>query len=325
MNPVFPTRGNWSRDGLYYTTLNNNTVWVKKPNPSRRSGSWQDVMDPLGTYEELQDKDLRPMSSRYPNSGYSECGRYYTGSGSNPCVEYKDPETNTWRTLPERLNELREMEEQEMTETNLDRVSKTLSMASVVSSQEFAKLSPVKQTEVLASASGKPIVFVENFVKLRDKRSLVERLLKGEDVSMELEFNEIELTEEESAALGKVQPVIERIRGKKGDYPWIARSESEEQRCKRMTLGTVRITRDGYSAGVATTEKIWRTASAYWAALANDPNVASPTGVRQSFSGYTKTPVYRPKHVDVGCQTISRYELEYIAEYYGWEPSPPQA
>ena len=195
-------------------------------------------------------------------------------------------------------------------------VSKALSMCLLVSSSDFARLGPAKQTEVLASAGGKPVVFVTDFRTLRNKKSLVERLLKGEDVSMELEFNEVELTDDDKKTLAAVQPLIERIRGTTGGYEWLERTDDEDARFKtRISVTGATVNRDGYRTSLARAEEIWKLASAYWA------GGEKPTMRRASYGGYNVTPVFSETDIVMGCQTISRKEVEYIAETAGWVPN----
>lgn len=94
-------------------------------------------------------------------------------------------------------------------------ILRILSTGAVISSATFAKQTPVKQTEILALVSGKPVAFVDSFTKLSNTKKLAERLLAGEDVSMELEFNSITLSDDEKDGLTKVRPLLERLRALK--------------------------------------------------------------------------------------------------------------
>jgi hypothetical protein len=205
--------------------------------------------------------------------------------------------------------------------TKVATVSKLLSMCLLVNSTEFAKAAPAKQTEILAGAGGKPIVFVESFGALRNKGTIINRLLLGEDVGMELEFNEIELTDDERNALKAVQPVIERIRGSKGAYPWLERSEDDNNEFERSIKfkdrygDTNYVHRNGYDMSNKQAKKVWDTASKYWA------SGDKPAPYNGNFAGYRKMVTFDTDSVTIGCQTIARAEIEWIAEQKGWEPN----
>jgi hypothetical protein len=93
-----------------------------------------------------------------------------------------------------------------------DPVVRKLSNSVVINSAEFGKLKPAGQTQALATAGQLPIVFVDSFSSLYNTADLARKLLTGEDVSMELEFNDIVLSEEEQNAIVSVRPVLDRIK-----------------------------------------------------------------------------------------------------------------
>jgi hypothetical protein len=202
-------------------------------------------------------------------------------------------------------------------------VSKELSSVLVVSSALFSKLSPDKQNEVVASAGKKRLKFVPDFGTIRNKRKLIERLILGEDISVELEFNDIELSAEETAALAMVAPVIDRIRKPSGAYPWVEVTDQQQQHIDRITFGASNISRNGYSITTKQGERLWKAASAYWA------GGVMPRRYSGSFSGgYSKSVYFTGNRenttISIGCQSISRYELEAAAQHYGWEPVVPE-
>lgn len=70
----------------------------------------------------------------------------------------------------------------------------------------------------------------------------------------------------------------------------------------------------GYSISVLQLKRIWAIASARW---------KSKTSVRHisaiAADGYTRSGTVYDAHVEVGCQTIQRYELEQLALHLGWD------
>lgn len=201
-----------------------------------------------------------------------------------------------------------------------DDVSKLLSTSLLVSSSLFAKLTPAQQTEILVSAAGKPIIFVASFAELRNKRNIVSKLVNGEDVTTELEFNEIALSDKEKVTLAAIRPILDRIRGASGKYPWIVRTAPNEAKCKTMRFekeySREAIHRDGYTMSDKQAKRIWDAASAFWGGIVESPEVFSGR-----YDGYARTVTIYRDYISVGCQTVNRYEVEYIAEHYGWEPN----
>lgn len=192
---------------------------------------------------------------------------------------------------------------------------RALSAVFLINSAAFSKATVPQQTETLMKTEGKPVVFVENFVKFSDRRALRDGLLAGKDVSTELEFNGIDLTREEQAALVAVRPVLEKISGLKGGYPWVG----GEAAAFKVSGSSIRFNSkySNHSIGLKTAKKIWDRASAFWAGA-----IAAPGSHYESASGYSSRLVeYSPSHVKIGCQTISRVDVEAVALNQGWEPN----
>lgn len=212
-----------------------------------------------------------------------------------------------------------------------DNTVRVLSSAVVVSSLMFGKLPASKQTEILANTTGKPLLFVDSFGAFTNKKRIIDRLLAGEDVSVELEFNNIELTAEELTALKVVKPVIEKIRGAKlNGYEFVTPNATEEQRIRSCSVpstgsGSVR-NYGGYTIGCKPLKEIWDKASAWWQGgpVPNSMYVAAG-GYRSrtvefvkasGSSGYSDD-----RYIKIGCQNVSRAEIEHVAQTLGWEPA----
>jgi hypothetical protein len=189
-------------------------------------------------------------------------------------------------------------------------VYRRLSDVLLVSSAKFATESPVGQTAILTRAEGLPILFVPNFTELSNKRRLRERLLAGEDVKMELEFNGLELTDEDRRALDAVRPVLERIVGLATAYPWLPAAV-----CSGFTFTQTHIRRNDYKLHVTMAKKIWGKASKYWT------GGPQPDSHRKDSQWNSKDVYYRSDHITIGCQNIPRVEVEFVARHYGWEPT----
>lgn len=198
--------------------------------------------------------------------------------------------------------------------------SKMLSTCLLVSSKLFAKKSATQQTETLASAAGKPIIFVDTFTSLRDKKKLVERLLKGEDVSMELEFNEIELSDDDKMVLDAVRPILERITASyDSGYEWSFTGDAKAYLRKAGWIvdESSVMNPNGYNITKMQSERVWNLASGYWAGGERPESRDMTIGG----SGTSRRVSINPKSVAIGCQRISKETVEAVALHFGFEPN----
>lgn len=197
-------------------------------------------------------------------------------------------------------------------------VIRLLSTGAVVSSSAFAKLPALKQTEILAQVGGRPVVFVADFKALADRKKLVQRLLTGEDVSMELEFNEITLSKEENDALKTVCPLFARIGVVPvGAYPWLDVGTIEAAK-HRLRFTTRTVGNGSYTMGLSSAKTLWVKA-AKWVLGGDKPGI-----YYSSVGGYSDRDVQFDGNAEnftvrVGCQTISRADIEAAAQHFEWE------
>jgi len=196
-----------------------------------------------------------------------------------------------------------------------DRIFRRLSAVLLISSDQFARQSVTKQTSIIALATPtQPVRFVPNFLDLMNIKRLRDRLLDGKDIEIELEFNGIEFTAEERAAMRAFLPVLTKLNAKVPAYPWL--NPAEEFACFELTSKGPKIRRNGHDIGVKTAKSVWERASKYWA------------GGKKPQSYYIGSNYYSNGHnvvitetqVSIGCQTIPRAEVEYLARWQNWEP-----
>jgi hypothetical protein len=211
-------------------------------------------------------------------------------------------------------------------------VVRVLSNSVVVSSFKFGKLTASKHTEIIANATGNPNLFNDTFGTLTNKKRIVDRLLGGEDVSVELEFNEISLTGEELTALKMVRPIIEKIRGSQfNGYQFVNPNTAEQKRIDGIKIpmsgsGSV-YNAAGHQIGCKPLKEIWNKASVWW------QGAKTPRNTYVSAGGYSRREVVfatateggsgfsDDRYIKIGCQNVSRAELEYVAQALGWEPA----
>lgn len=193
-----------------------------------------------------------------------------------------------------------------------------LSNACLIHSGLFAKMTPTQQTELLSTTNGKPVVFYPTFSVLTDKKALVNKLLAGTDVSVELEYNKITLSPTELAAFESVRPILERIQGLPNvNYPWLPIPPEPEF---RLVYRETTVSRKNYTIRVATAKKVWADASAYWATM-DDATPPCHVG-NMNAAGYRQVELVISRNsVVIGCQTIKRADVEMIARHYGWAPN----
>lgn len=197
-------------------------------------------------------------------------------------------------------------------------IARKLSSVFLISTAGFAMLASKAQTAIMARAEGLPVEFVPNFLELGNRKSLRDKLLAGQDVSRELEFNNIVLDAEEQRMITLIKPILEKVGAPVSAYPWLP----EEDHSKNITFGTNYSTpivqRNNHYISVRTAKGIWERASAFWA------GGPSPTGRKVCTDGSysaNRTASISMTSVTIGCQTISRSEIEYIARKKKWEPN----
>lgn len=209
------------------------------------------------------------------------------------------------------------LREAQQKEPEMSDVFKLLSTALIISSAEFARLTPAKQTEVLTSSSGKPVVFVPTFASLKNRNSIVKRLLAGEDVTMELEFNEVELTDDEKKLFASIKPVIDRLtEALSSGYVWVEPTTEEAAKIKKYRYASGYIYNDntGYHIKEASAKKVWEKASKYWA------TGKKGDALKITVQYDNRSVTANDDGVKIGCQQISRAEVEAVALHFGWEP-----
>jgi hypothetical protein len=197
--------------------------------------------------------------------------------------------------------------------SNLFRV---LSTAIIINSQAFAKASPTEQTATMTQAVGKTVLFVENFYTLTNPALIRDKLLKGEDVSTELEFNGLELTSEELSMLSRVRPILDKIANIGPSYPWTVEADEATKNDYQFGSQSIKRKSQGYTIGYKVAEKLWNRASRYWSGS------QKPQTHYENAGGYHSKPVvYNLDSIQIGCQTIPRSAVEYIARVRGWVPN----
>lgn len=200
----------------------------------------------------------------------------------------------------------------------LSNVYRLLSSSFIVNAEAFANASVAeKNATMLANTTNQPIQFITNFVDLTNGTMIRDKLLAGGDVSLELEFNGVKLTDAEQAALTAVAPVLAKLMAIKPSYPW-----KPARKYPNTRMGETSIDRGGYEIDVAVAKKIWQKASKRWGSEVNNKKKTSGTAnFSEYISGRTRYIYIYADRVAIGCQSVMRSEVEAIARHYKWSPS----
>ncbi len=185
----------------------------------------------------------------------------------------------------------------------------------LVDTNTFSKLSLKERNLVMKQGVGKVVVFVDTFMSFYSSEAILNRMAQGKDITLDLNFHGITITDEEKSVIRGISNLMRRIKEEiKVNYPWETLTESDHRRIKDIKLNKTNIRRGEYSIGNKLAEKVWNRASRYWAGYTqNPPSFRSPV------SGYyNKEIMVEQNSVKIGCQTITRAEVEYVARERGW-------
>lgn len=203
----------------------------------------------------------------------------------------------------------------------IDSIVRELSSGVLISSYTFGKLNALEQTKLLSSLAGKTIVFRDNFSDLENGSEIAKRFYKGEDVSLELEFNGITVTDEQLKALETIKPLLNTIKSIGPAYTWReVPAHAIEGFNSDTRFNKQSVTRNGYNMKHSQIERIWDTASKYWA---NTKEQTNPATFRVRHGKYDDWEECRitDTNVRIGCQSVSRSYVEWVAKELGYKPN----
>lgn len=192
---------------------------------------------------------------------------------------------------------------------------KVLSAVVLVNAPVFRKVSANNLPKAFAdlNESGKPLIFEENITKLTHTPSVITRMSQGEDVSISLELLDVALSPIEQSAIRLYHQIIERLKPATGPYYPFAEAPANFVLFDHIKINSKTMTRNGYSSSISVAERVWKVCYKYWLGLSTDTKMSG------SFDGYSRNVKISDKFVEVGCQTINRYEIEALALHLGWE------
>lgn len=198
-----------------------------------------------------------------------------------------------------------------------------LAAGRIVQKSDLIAMDPNKMTDFMAeiATSGKPIRVIDNipyFFSTKNVLACVDEV-DLESLKLIAEHRKMMITDEEYDLMARMKELkvslIARIEATKPDYPFakVPAGWSVETNL-HINKTTVSRIRGDYSITIKNLEKLWNIASKKWAV---DETATDRMPVNAS--GYSRTAIVGKNKIEIGCQSIERFELEQIAVHFGWE------
>jgi len=208
-----------------------------------------------------------------------------------------------------------------------------LKSGTVVDRKKLNALQSAEMQETLTSlysTIGARIVIVDNTYEFFSKRSLL-AALDSNDPNLDLivEKAGVQITQDDMDIIKKFGELKNRILDAYDanipavPYPFqtVPEDWTVDNNVEITVTHVRRKNNKEYQIGLKTLEKLWNKASPWWAngSKAN----THPGYMTIQASGYSRDAMFTSNQINIGCQTIQRYELEQIAQHLGWNiPSP---
>ena len=211
----------------------------------------------------------------------------------------------------------------------MDKYVKVVNSTAFVDHAQLKRMGADEVTAVLghANAEASRVVVVDSLRGFFSLKNLEETMLEAGTHLRDLLANRgVELAEDDLLVLQRAFALRERLMGAAEansgiDYKFQAVPEGwvlEDS----IAIGKTSMYRKAdsdYSIGVKTLNRIWDRVAPIWA---ESDGESYPRGnlISVTASGYNRAArLNRNGDVEIGCQTIKRFELEQIAAHLGWE------
>ena len=209
----------------------------------------------------------------------------------------------------------------------------TVAGVSVIDNAAFNAMSISDKTKTLGKLNP-PFLYVENFGQLCDLNRIKKKMLLGEDVTLELQFNGLDVPTDlafvRQRYMDTIAPVLATLAGMRPVYPF----DNIPNDRSKITVDETFARRGSHKVKITMLLKIWKKMAPKWAKHWDDKNV-NANGKRRRFSSVeydyesgdaigdssnsSRHINYYANRVEIGCQTIHRYELEQFALTMGWD------
>lgn len=165
------------------------------------------------------------------------------------------------------------------------------------------------------------VVIVDNAQAFFRSQTLISKLEAGDkDWDLIAEKLGVKVSDFEVESLNSAVAIRQRIKdtvaAMKGPYPFVDVPDGYTLP-KRFTtgLGSIQDKQSGYTISKVIAEKAWKMASLVWA----NPTANNPRTMTAKIDYQTRQFEVTPRHLRIGCQTISRLDVEQLAAFYNWD------
>lgn len=187
----------------------------------------------------------------------------------------------------------------------------------VIDKSKVNGLSALETSKLFAEAysGGVPVMIVDNASTFFSSKSLLEMIDKGNsDWVVVAEKFKLDLSTEDLICMKRASEIrasiAEAVSGSYEMAPvpmgWVLENH--------ITVGSIMIRRqsNSYSIGKKSLLAIWTMASSYWSGQSKTRSMP----IRAD--GYHKTAMVQGDLIEIGCQTVARFEIEQVAVQLNW-------
>lgn len=201
-------------------------------------------------------------------------------------------------------------------------IYKVLSDCIIVDQTKYRNASPDVWTEINNSAreTQLDIVYVGDMKPYTLKNKILENAINGNLTMRHVEyFLDRPVEDSERALVSQFLEAHEKV-SKLLDKPvpsYVFAEIPAGHNIEHISFKKDRMSRYGYDIGYKTAQKVWETAQPFWHSIESGEEIAQSNIEIRANSGY-RTVKFKKDCVEIGCQTIPRWEVEQIALKQGW-------
>lgn len=187
----------------------------------------------------------------------------------------------------------------------------------VIDETAFNALSAQIRSAILVANPAKNYDFRKDLSEITNGRKVLERLKAGEDVSLELAFHEIKLPRNFEEISQKYRAAVEQIeQSLLAVMPVYPFAENKGESVLKLT-GTQNqwVTNGNYKCSIFMAKRLWRLVARFWAGKVDLP----PETRWETIGGHYRAVKFSENAVNIGCQTITRWQVEQLALELGWD------
>lgn len=184
----------------------------------------------------------------------------------------------------------------------------------IIDESAFNKLEAATRGSILTANPASAYDFLPNFNRFKDIDGIKAKLRLGEDVSMELAFHGITpqpaLAEAYKAYLSLLEPMLDQIEALRPPYPFVPHDGKPDL---EVTSSNSHVRNGSYKVTIRQAKIIWDRAASLW------NSGTRPERTEVSADGYHRNVTFNQNSIEIGCQTVSRSQVERLALKMGWD------